>query len=240
MPKLKRSRRGRAYRYDWPADVKEQIELYRKHGQTWAFIAREFGISLPYMYQKAKELQLSTVSTKHPTRRFTPEEDEIVKTDWVAGVDIHVTAAKLGRSWGVVRQRLNYAHPELRKLYQRYPRVTALYNTLGVTDRKTGLDGVADKVRLQKTIEVAKAEARARAVKAKDEHYALKIKLMMDAIANGKDRNEAIFECRACGISLEAIGQAFGITRERVRQVANMAAYRAAMQRELSKPDETQ
>ena len=40
-----------------------------------------------------------------PRRMFAPEDDRIIRADYLAHVDIAVTAEKLGRSWGAVRRR---------------------------------------------------------------------------------------------------------------------------------------
>jgi len=90
-------------RHRLPADAAERITAARERGASFEAIARDFGVSFATVRNKAIGLGVHTVV---PRRRFTPEEDAIIRADYLAHVDIAITAAKLGRSWGAVRQRI--------------------------------------------------------------------------------------------------------------------------------------
>src|ERR1700730_8885854 len=44
--------------------------------------------------------------SKRTLRRFTPEEDDIIRTDYGDYVDVRTIATTLVRDWGTVRQRI--------------------------------------------------------------------------------------------------------------------------------------
>ena len=96
----------------WPDDTAERIRAARQRGASFETIAKDFGVSFAAVRNKAIALGVHTAA---PRRRFTPEEDQIIRADYLAHVDVAVTAAKLGRSWGAVRQRIFHHMKDLLK-----------------------------------------------------------------------------------------------------------------------------
>jgi hypothetical protein len=96
----------------WPDDTAERIRAARQRGASFETIAKDFGVSFAAVRNKAIALGVHTAA---PRRRFTPEEDQIIRTDYLAHVDVAVIAAKLGRSWGAVRQRIFHHMKDLLK-----------------------------------------------------------------------------------------------------------------------------
>jgi len=73
---------------------------------------------------------------------------------------------------------------------------------------------------------VKRARAIARAAKARWKRE--RIARMLEQIATGRDRDVAIAEARALGSRLQEIGSAVGLTRERIRQICQRQALKAA------------
>jgi hypothetical protein len=96
----------------WPDDTAERISAARQRGASFETIAKDFGVSLAAVRNKAIALGVHTAASR---RRFTPEEDQIIRADYLAHVDVAVTAAKLGRSRGAVRQRIFHYMKDLLK-----------------------------------------------------------------------------------------------------------------------------
>ena len=96
----------------WPDDTAGRISAARQRGASFETIAKDFGVSLAAVRNKAIALGVHTAA---PRRRFTPEEDQIIRADYLAHIDVAVTAAKLGRSWGAVRQRIFHHMKDLLK-----------------------------------------------------------------------------------------------------------------------------
>ena len=96
----------------WPGDIAERIRTARAHGASFEAIAKDFGVSFATVRNKAIALGIHTAT---PRRRFTPEEDQVIRADCLAHVEIAITAAKLGRSCGAVRQRIFHYLKDLLK-----------------------------------------------------------------------------------------------------------------------------
>lgn len=220
----------RSPQVSWPSDVAERIKAARARGASFEAIAREFGVSFASIRNKAIALGIHTAA---PRRRFTPEEDQIIRADYAAHVDIAVTAAKLGRSWGAVRQRIFHRMKDMLK-QGRTPRSWRVLRQYGssMLDHGATPDEAAMKVR--ELVTAAKAQARAAALDAKARRRRERIDLMLEQIAAGRDRDAAVFEARSLGASLEDIGRAIGVTRERVRQICDQQAFQAATARMIS------
>ena len=208
----------------WPADAAERIKAARERGTSFEAIAREFGVSFATLRNKAIALGVHKAT---PRRRFTPEEDEIIRADYLAHVDIAITADKLGRSWGAVRQRIFHYMKDLLK-QGRTPRSWRVLRQYGASmlDQGASPDEAARKVK--EMVAAAKAQARAAALAAKARRRQERIDLMLEQVAGGRDRDAAVFEARALGAGLEDIAAAIGVTRERVRQICDHYAFKAA------------
>lgn len=159
-------------------------------------------------------------------RRFTPEEDEILRREYLAGTTYQKIAHMLGRSYGVIRQRLFHKHKDLKgrsalgtKLLTRYGR-----DVLAVAPTPEE----ASRIIRERKI-AAYAAARAAAQLAKSARRRAAIEKMLADIDAGADRNEAVFEARATGLELEAIAREIGVTRERVRQICEITAFKIAL-----------
>ena len=77
-------------------------------------------------------------------------------------------------------------------------------------------------------VSTAVARARAHARQAKAHWKRERIARMLAQIAGGRERNAAIAEARALGARLQEIGSAIGVTRERIRQICDEHAHKAA------------
>lgn len=86
-------------------------------------------------------------------------------------------------------------------------------------------------LKVREMVKTAKAQARAAALEAKARRRQERIDLMLEQIAGGRERDAAVFEARAHGAGLEDIGRAIGVTRERVRQICDSYAFKAATDR---------
>jgi DNA-directed RNA polymerase sigma subunit (sigma70/sigma32) len=89
-------------------------------------------------------------------------------------------------------------------------------------------------LKVKEMVTAAKAQARAAALEAKARRRQERIDLMLEQIAGGRERDAAVFEARSLGASLEDIGRAIGVTRERVRQICDNYAFKAATDRMVS------
>ena len=72
--------------------------------------------------------------------------------------------------------------------------------------------------------------------KARDARQRIIVARMLERIASGSFRNKAIARARAQGASLQAIGTAVGLSRERVRQIVAGTASNSRDQRKFRRP----
>lgn len=217
-------------RHTWPADAAERIKAARERGASFEAIARDFGVSFASVRNKAIDLG---VHTAMPRRRFTPEEDAIIRADYLAHVDIAITAAKLGRSWGAVRQRIFHYMKDLLK-QGRTPRSWRVLRQYGSSMLAHGASPDEAACKVKALVSEAKEQARAAALEAKARRRQERIDLMLEQIAKGRTRDAAVFEARSLGAGLEDIGRAIGVSRERVRQICNNYAFKAATDRMIA------
>jgi hypothetical protein len=214
-------------RASWPPDTAQRIKAARDRGASFEAVAKEFSVSSVAIRNKAIALGVHTAISR---RRFTAEEDRIIRADYLAHVDIAVTAAKLGRSLGAVRQRIFHYMKDLLK-QGRTPRSWRVLRQYGASmlDHGTSPDEAARKVK--ELVAAAQSQARAAALEARARRRQERIDLMLEQIAGGRERDAAVFEARALGAPLEDIGRAIGVTRERARQICNQYAFKAAADR---------
>ena len=72
--------------------------------------------------------------------------------------------------------------------------------------------------------------------KARDARQRIIVARMLERIASGSSRNKAIARARSQGASLQAIGTAVGLSRERVRQIVAGTASNSRDQRKFRRP----
>lgn len=213
----------------WPDDTAARIQNMRAVGAAWQEIADSFGANIASVRYQASKLGLS----RRERRLFTPDEDAIIRADYAAHVDVNVTAAKLNRSHGVIRQRIYHHHHDLVN-GSRSCRGTRALKKFGVELLEHGATPAEALDAVEARMIAARASARAAAIDAKRDHYNYSLKVMLDQIANGKPRNQAIFEARMTGLSLEKIARCFGLTRERIRQICDSSAFELAVAQRVS------
>lgn len=204
----------------WPDDTAERIASLRSVGAVWEDIALSFGVSLSTIRDKAINLGLLTPKAG---RRFDAGEDAIIRADYLANADLKETANKLGRTYGDVRQRIFHHHKDLLNS-GRTGRGTKALKRYGPGILAHGETPDAAAQALKAKMIAAKVAARVAAQNAKAARRNFIVETMMNQIAEGRNRNQAIFEARACGVELVKIAEPLGITRERVRQICDATA----------------
>jgi hypothetical protein len=208
----------------WPADTAARIAAARERGASFEAIAKDFGIRSATPRNKAIALGLHRAV---PRRMFTPDEDRIIRADYLAHVDLAVTAEKIGRSWGAVRQRIFHHMKDL--LGQgRTTRSWRALRRYGSSMLEHGVSPDEAALKVKELVTAAKARARAAALEAKGRRRQERIDLMLEQIASGRERDAAIFEARSLGAGLADIGRAIGVTRERARQICDDYAFKTA------------
>jgi hypothetical protein len=214
----------------WPADTAARIAAARERGASFETIAKDFGVRSAALRNKAIALGIHTAV---PRRLFTPEEDRIIRADYRAHVDIAVTAEKLGRSFGAVRQRIFHHMKDLLK-QGRTTRSWRALRQYGSSMLKHGASPDEAALKIKALVTAAKAKARAAASEAKARRRQERIDLMLEQIASGRERDAAVFEARSLGAAFEDIGRAIGVTRERVRQICDDYAFQVATDQVLA------
>ena len=89
--------------------------------------------------------------------------------------------------------------------------------------------------KIAKQLTVAREIAQQRQ-KARDARQRIIVTRMLERIDSGSSRNKAIARARAQGASLQAIGTAVGLSRERVRQIVAGTASNSRDQRKFRRP----
>lgn len=216
----------------WPDDFDERVIKMRSEGSHWHVVAASFGVDMATLRNRARERGLFVPRVN---RRFTPEDDAKLRAAYVGQRDLKEVAADIGCSYGVLRQRIFHRHKDLVNGV-RTPHGTKYLKRYGAQLMEHGATPSEAAAALAKKITVAKAAARVHAIAAKEKRANDLIDTMQEAIAAGKPRNAAIFEARALGLSLERIGLAFDVTRERIRQVCDAEAMRITLEASQEPP----
>lgn len=217
--------REKFQRAQWPEDTAERIMDMRQMGASWRAVAESFGVDQASIRNKAAKLKL-LVPRKN--RRFTGADDAMIRADYLSHADLEETARKIGCSFGVLRQRIYHSHKGLLKTV-RTPASTKAIKRYGIELLEQGETPQEAAKNIQAKVIAAKAAARVSALNAKNQKREQVISLMVEQIADGKPRNEAIFEARSLGATLERISECFDITRERIRQICDAEAFRRAI-----------
>ena len=199
-----------------PLEYVDQIMDLRDMGWTWDDISKHLGLTVV----KAREIAI-TYGGYIPKQinYFTPEEVQYLIEEWPKHTHADVIADKLGRTFGVIRQKILQLSRAGLLNVNRDPAKTRLLRQYGELALQAGetpqqaLHNMAEakKRAFAEAIQTARLNAKKR--------HAIAIEKMLADIDAGVERNEAIFTARSEGVSLEDIANAFGITRERVRQV---------------------
>lgn len=151
-------------------------------------------------------------------RRFTPEDDALIKADYAAYVPTLVMAHKLNRTEGVLRQRI-YA------LGLRRNQAISIAMRFAPDELKGKLAELGDEAFLEAVYEhrFREQEAKQQASHADDAAERKRLDALIDEILEdaGLKRKDKMIAMRAGGVTLEAVGRLFGITRERVRQITS-------------------
>ena len=146
-------------------------------------------------------------------RRFTPKECALIKKDFAAYVPVSETANKLGRSEGTVKQKAL-------QLGLRRPRLST---RLAPAHLKALAGKIpADEWRAKYSSWQRKQLLRAQAQGAQAQERAAQETAAKCAEIDAREhltRDEKIAAKRAAGVTLQAIGDQHGITRERARQI---------------------
>src|SRR5688572_858808 len=179
----------------WPADTAARIAAARERGASFETIAKDFGVRPAALRNKAIALGVHTAVRR---RMFTPEEDRIIRADYRAHVDIAVTAEKLGRSFGAVRQRIFHHMKDLLK-QGRTTRSWRALRQYGSSMLEHGASPDEAALKVKALVTAAKAKARAAASEAKARRRRERIDLMLEQIASGRERDAAVFEARSLG-----------------------------------------
>lgn len=211
-------------RSKWPDDTASRIETMRAAGQPWRVVAEGFGVNAGTIRIQAKKLGVFRPSSRY----FAAAEDEVIRHDYVTHANLRETAAKLGRSYGDIRQRIFLFHRDLVGTVRTGASTKAIMK-YGRGVLELGATPAEAVAACKAKIVEAEAAARVAALHAKAKHNSQIVDLMLSQISQGKDRNAAIFEARALGVTLEQIGGCFEITRERVRQICDAEAFRVVM-----------
>lgn len=204
---------------NWTYPEERKLAQYLKEGKTFEDCARLLDRTDNGIKHKKEELRVRGLLLAKrkpgpkpgaPMRRFTPQEDQIIRDDYASYVPVEEIAAKLDRSWGVIRQRI------LKLRLTRDSRRTVLVKNFGpdVLNLALDVDGIKAII-AQNMLEEQKA------LMAENQ---LQLKGILDATEAAvwnktMTRAEAFAKAQEAGCSMESIGRRFGITRERVRQI---------------------
>lgn len=193
----------------------EHIKDMRDSGLTWDQIGDSIGTSGLYARLKAIEYG---IFTPNKMNYFSHEDIQYIKKAWNDYVPVEDIADALNRSFGVIRQKILFLQRN-GEIESRDASKTRLLRQYG---EKALSMGATPKEALH-AISVAKRKAFATAMKrARDARYHNRmtaIANMKESIGKGMSRNEAIFNARAEGATLEQIASEFDLTKERIRQI---------------------
>ena len=145
-------------------------------------------------------------------RRFTPKECALIKKDFAAYVPVSETANKLGRSEKTVKQKalqLGLRRPRLSTLAPAH--LKALAGKIPADEWRAKYSSWQREQLLQAQVQSAQAQEQAAQETA--------VKCAEIDAREHLTRDEKIAAKRAAGVTLKAIGDQHGITRERARQI---------------------
>jgi hypothetical protein len=172
-----------------------------------------------------------------PLRRFTPQEDAMLRADFLAYVPMEDIAAKLNRTWGTTRQRVMHLGLHRSHITSKYLKHAP--SSLKQQFLSGKIDG--ETLRQRCIAERVADEQQAREVKQQAWLNRRNERQVMIATILKRDdlsRNDMIRSMRNGGARLEEIAVQFGITRERVRQLCEPDFYhRVIVPRQIKRLD---
>lgn len=203
IPALERSPPPRVWTEAEDAEIRGGFGL----GESDNTIATRLpGRSYGAVYMRRLQLGLKKLSL----RRFSEEEDAIIRGDYLAHVDVGITALKINRTFGAVRQRI------LALGLTRDARKTRLAAKFGAE----ALQLSDDPAEIARIMQRREAGARAQREAEHQARVGKTLDIMDAALAAGEDRKAAFQAAMLAGCTLQQIGDRVGVTRERVRQVS--------------------
>lgn len=162
--------------------------------------------------------------SRTPRNLWTPEEDEIIRADFADYIDVRVIAAKLGRDFGTLRQRLYTL--KLRRDRTVFKMMKWCPEHLKPLLKEKGSAAFIEAVdRHSRQLEQTEASRTSKISAAMDAQIAA-----IEASPE-LERREKMAAMRAIGMTLESIGERFSVSRERVRQLTDHDFMRPAAAR---------
>ena len=207
-----------------PNDYLDDIMDLRDMGYQWNDIAQETGLTV------AKVREIAIIWGGYVVKQvnhFDQDEIDYIIKAWKEHVPVEEIADKLGRSFGVIRQKIHQLnHKGLLKDFNRDAAKTRLLRHYGVKALEYGATPQEALRNIAEAKQRAVAEAMNAARKSASKRRSLAVETMLADIAAGVERDEAIFRARCDSARLEEIGDAFDppLTRERIRQICTKQA----------------
>jgi hypothetical protein len=175
-------------------------------------------------------------------RRFSPQEDAVLRAEFSAYVPLEDIAAKLNRDWGTIRQRC---------FRLGLHRSAVVSKNLTRASEYLKQEFFSGRIKAATFIEQARAERTDAELQICEQKYQERAEArarrqeMIARILSRRDlsRNDKMRTMRDGGARLEEIAVTFGITRERVRQICEPDFYnRVQFPRAIKtlEPDERQ
>lgn len=190
----------------WTAEQDDALRIGVAARRTSKELADELGHTVSAVTTRRQALGLTL-----PWRRFTAEEDEIIRADYAAYIPVGETARKVGRSWGTVRQRI------LQLGIGRDARKTRLAARFGAEVLLISDDPREIRRQLQEAERRRQAELEA----ANAARIEAALMEMSSAIHDGESRAVAFKAAMLQGATLQQIGDRVSLTRERIRQIVS-------------------
>jgi biotin operon repressor/DNA-binding transcriptional regulator YhcF (GntR family) len=215
-----------------PADLKQRVleELSKDSSRTWRKLAQDLNVSYSSLVKCIFDLRSSGCLIPLKYRKFTEAEDTLLRQGYQNHISMQDLSLSLGRSEGVLRQRICHYHRDLILSKTRSRSVTVAGKKFGLESlRAINPDLRQAAETIQRALKDITDKSKIAAKDARQMRIRRELTLGDEAIAAGKPRNQVIFDLRALGITLEQIGKHHKISRERVRQLCEKEAIRRAL-----------
>lgn len=196
--------RHRPARLSWSQEHDDLLRRRRSERATTKEIAAELNRTA-----SAVQTRIICLGLTRSLRHFTEAEDAVIRADYANHIDVYEIAQKLGRTTGTLRQRI------LHLGLTRDARKTSLAKRFGAEALAIS-DDPAEIRRILHERAIAKKQEQERA---REEKVKTALDEMVAAITDGIDRKVAFQTALLSGATLQQVGDVYGITRERVRQI---------------------